>query len=517
MITYSLLRKGHGEKSIGTVYAANTVGAIIGVFFSTHIGLPFLGLKGLICVGAGVDIVLGLVLLWNTIFHRRVVSTIALGGCTLLVGLGALAIDFDRLRMASGVYRSGTLFTPETHESLYHRDGKTASIDVIKEKQSDAVVIMTNGKPDASLFLDGDRRPAHDATTQTLSGVLPLAVHPEAKTVAVIGFGSGMTSAMLLGSKTIETLDTIEIERSMVEGAEQFRPRNELVYTDPRSRIIYEDARTYFSAQKARYDVIVSEPSNPWVSGVATLFSEEFYERIVKHINEDGLLIQWLQLYELGPELLSSVLSALSKTFKHYTLFATDDHNILIVARMNRPIGPLSASIFESPLIKHELWRHRILNLNVLEAYRVANRQALEPVMMSYESPPNSDYFPYLDAHAARSRFLRRSSVDIAAASGSPVPVFEMLGGVKTFAQGWLDAPFPPLSPKQSTRLTRAMQTAQAVAIGRRLLGHDDANPEPMPTNKISATNQIRAHMVECKITKNRGALWRDLATVGPR
>ena len=89
-----------------------------------------------------------------------------------------------------------------------------------------------------------------------------------------------MTSAMLLASDTMERVDTIEIEEAMVEGAEFFRPRKEAVYTDPRSHIIYEDARTYFSAQDARYDIIMSEPSNPWVSGVATLFSEEFYWRV---------------------------------------------------------------------------------------------------------------------------------------------------------------------------------------------------------------------------------------------
>ena len=128
------------------------------------------------------------------------------------------------------------------------------SIDVIKEKQSDAVVIMT--MVSRTPLLRCDRRPAHDATTQTLSGVLPLAVHPDAKTVAVIGFGSGMTSAMLLGSKTIETLDTIEIERSMVQGRAVSAPQRTGLY---RSRAVSSmRMRVRISAQKARYDVIVS-------------------------------------------------------------------------------------------------------------------------------------------------------------------------------------------------------------------------------------------------------------------
>ena len=130
----------------------------------------------------------------------------------------AIAIDFDVLKMASGVYRSGSFFKQETHTSLFHRDGKTASIDVIREEGSKAIVITTNGKPDASLYLDETRQPAHDATTQTLSGVMPMAVYPRAEEIAVIGFGSGMTSAMLLANPHLKRLDTIEIEPAMVDG-----------------------------------------------------------------------------------------------------------------------------------------------------------------------------------------------------------------------------------------------------------------------------------------------------------
>ncbi|MEE2787129.1 MAG: fused MFS/spermidine synthase [Myxococcota bacterium] len=515
LITYSLLRKGYGERSIGTVYAANTVGAITGVFFSTHIGLPLLGLKGLICVGAGVDVILGLVLLWKTITHRKAIPAIALGLCTVLMTTTAIAIDFDVLKMASGVYRSGSFFKPETHESLFHEDGKTASIDVIREERSKAIVITTNGKPDASLYLDETRQPAHDATTQTLSGVMPMAVYPRAEKVAVIGFGSGMTSAMLLANPHMKRLDTIEIEPAMVEGARHFMPRNARVYEDPRSHIIYEDARTYFSAQKAKYDVIVSEPSNPWVSGVATLFSEEFYTRIVRHLNPGGILTQWLQLYELEPRLLASVLKALEKTFDEYTLFATDNDNILIVARLGKPIGPLSSEIFQFKGVKDELWRHRITDVNILELYRIANRQALSPLMASFEGYANSDYFPYLDAYAARSRFMRQSSNAIINVANFPLPVYDILGRHQPFTRKWLETPFPLIDKRQAVRFTGVERALRAVSIGRRLMGQDDSAPEPMPSVLIRSVEQARVGLIECGADTNKGGYSRHIAAIG--
>ncbi len=116
-----------------------------------------------------------------------------------------------------------------------------------------------------------------------LAAALPLSMHPNPKRVANIGFGSGLTAHMLLNSPLVERLDTIEIEPFIVEAARQgFGPRIGNVFDDPRSHIIYEDAKTFFASAREPYDLIVSEPSNPWVSGVATLFSDEFYGRITQ-------------------------------------------------------------------------------------------------------------------------------------------------------------------------------------------------------------------------------------------
>jgi spermidine synthase len=132
----------------------------------------------------------------------------------------------------------------------------------------------------------GANQPALDEFTMVLAAVLPLAYRPEIATAAAIGFGSGLTTATLLASPNIQRVDTIEIEPAMVDGARHFLPWVSRAYSDRRSRIIFDDAKSFFARGKERYDLIVSEPSNPWVSGTSSLFTQEFYSRIRGYLND---------------------------------------------------------------------------------------------------------------------------------------------------------------------------------------------------------------------------------------
>ena len=127
-----------------------------------------------------------------------------------------------------------------------------------------------------------------DEITMVLTGAIPMAVKPDAKQIAVIGIGTGLTTHTLLSNASIEAVDTIEIEPRMAEASRMFSPINANAFADPRSNIVFDDAKTYFSTRNKRYDVIVSEPSNPWVSGVSNLFTREFYRLAKRHLNNDG-------------------------------------------------------------------------------------------------------------------------------------------------------------------------------------------------------------------------------------
>jgi len=426
LITGALLRQGAGEGAVGRVYAANTLGAIAGVLFALHVGLPALGLKGALVAGALLDAALGLYLLVRYAAPRRQLVPAA-AACAAVFAAAAFLFELDVNKLTAGVYRHGDLGGSRNATVLYAQDGKTATVHLVR--YSSATSIRTNGKSDGSVNLEAARADDRgtDEITMVLTAALPLALKPEARSAAVIGIGTGLTTHTLLQSMQMERVDTVEIESAMVEAARGFAPRNSAVYADPRSRVVIDDAKTYFAAHGRRYDIIVSEPSNPWVSGVASLFTREFYRRIAGHLAPGGLLVQWFQLYEIDASLVASVMRALGEEFPHYAVYAPSDHDVLIVASA-APLPPApQARVFAQPGIAHALRTVQVLAPGDLDARYLGSRATLEPLFESYGARANSDYYPVLDLNAARHRFTERSATDVVALANAAVPVLELL------------------------------------------------------------------------------------------
>jgi len=427
LITYGLIRSGHGERSIGMVYASNTFGAILGVAFSLHAGLPLLGLKGLIVLGSGVDIALGVALLWFLASREqgKVRPALAAAGGVSAIVLAMIFAQLDPIKMASGVYRTGHFLENDT-KLLYHKDGKTASVDLFLIPP-EKIVLATNGKPDASINFGEKAKPTPDEVTMIMTGFLPLAYHPEPHTAAVIGMGSGMTTHTLLSTNQLQRVDTIEIEHAMVEAARGFKHRTERAFNDPRSRIHIEDAKTFFSTHNSRYDLIVSEPSNPWVSGVASLFSDEFYQRVTRHLNKGGVFVQWLQTYEINLPLVSTVIKAMGRHFSDYAVYTTDDVDLIFVARHDGTLGVPNLKLVEHPVLARELAQVEIHSDRDLVARLVGHRRLLEPLFESFPMPVNSDFFPILDLNAARTRFLSADTRELTQIRDNALPLIDML------------------------------------------------------------------------------------------
>ncbi len=286
LITHILLQHAGGERAIGRVYAWNTLGSITGVTVAALVLLPMLGLKAMLIGAGALDAALGITLLvlagGRTAGARWAVATAA------MLGAVAWLVPLDRALLTSGVFRSGRLSAlPETAVRFY-ADGRTATVAVVGFEDGSRL-ISTNGKTDASLgatwreACDTNTRRVRlggDEITQALLPIVTLSYRPQARTAAVIGHGSGMSSHFLLASNKLETLSTIEIEPMMVEGARHFMPANRRTYEDPRSKMIVRDAKAHFATGMERWDLILSEPSNPWVSGVSGLFTVEFYRRV---------------------------------------------------------------------------------------------------------------------------------------------------------------------------------------------------------------------------------------------
>lgn len=438
LITFVLLKGGAGERSIGAVYATNTVGAILGVFLAVHVGLPVLGLKVTLIVGAALDIGLGVLLLWPAVSGGRARRPFAVAALTGLAAVGGTAflVRLDDFKMASGVFRQGELLQPGEQRLLFHEDGKTATVSLVEDSANGMRSIRTNGKSDAAIGMRPGMPPTSDEYTMALLAAVPVMVHPEARRAAVIGFGSGMTTHALLGCPGIESVETIEIEPKMVEAARHFRPVVERAFSDPRGRVFIDDAKTFFSTHGRKYDVIVSEPSNPWVSGVAGLFSREFYRLVRRHLSDGGIFVQWVQLYEIDLPLVASVLKALEPEFADYAMFAPNDGDLLIVASVDRPLpATLDARLLGAPEFADLSRRLELATVQDVLARKVGTKRVLSGWLASVTVPANSDYHPFIDQHAARARFRGSFVSDLLDFSRVPLPALEMLSGSTALAQ----------------------------------------------------------------------------------
>ncbi len=410
LITAHLLGRGVGETAIGRVYAANTVGAIVGVILAVQLIMPSLGVKNLVIVGAALDISLGIgLLLYDRPARLPAVRRAAVAAAVFVAG-GVLLLDLDPRRLASGVYRRGVSRLGDDSEVLFHRDGKTASIDLVR--LGDRIFVATNGKPDAGLHISPTER-ILDEHTMILLGAIPWGLHPKARSVAVVGMGSGMTTHTLLGIGQVESVDTIEIEPAMVQAARGFGAKVDRAFTDPRSRIHIADAKTFFAGHRQRYDLIISEPSNPWVSGVGGLFSVEFYDLVKRHLADDGILAQWIHLYEIEMPLVASVVKAISRSFDDYAVYGTSASDILIVASVEGPIPEIDAAIFEPPALRADLDSIGIRTMRDLAVAKLGTRATLDPFMESFPIGANSDFFPALDLGAVRARYLHRNAFEL--------------------------------------------------------------------------------------------------------
>lgn len=469
LFTQVLIVRGHGEASVGRVYAANTLGAISGVLLGVHLVMPSIGAKGLVGLGALVDAGLGLSLLWLAVGKRlRRVAPQGIAVCLCFVVVLA-GTDFDVLRMASGVFRTGRARASEGSRVEFHRDGKTATIDVVLGPDGSRQ-ITTNGKVDASIQREDSMMGGSDEVTAVGAAIIPLALHPGARRVANIGLGSGQTAHALLGASRLERVDTVEIEEAVVEGARRFGAQTARVYTDPRSHIYVEDAKTFFATRRGAYDIIVSEPSNPWVSGVASLFSREFYAEVDAALAEGGVFVQWLQLYETNERVVSSIFRTLGERFSEYVVFHTNDMDLMVVAGRGPHLGRLDPWIFGEPGLHPLLERVRILDVGDLELRRLGTKHTVGALLALSEAPVNTDFFPFVDHEAARSRFLGESIAPLAARLlTAPIPVLDMME-----RRARLDEELSTATPFfGATREQRVAYQAVGSVMNRRLVDVD--------------------------------------------
>ncbi|GAB4184331.1 MAG: hypothetical protein Tsb002_07220 [Wenzhouxiangellaceae bacterium] len=495
LFTLALLRDGRGESSIGRIYATNTLGAIVGVFLAVHLLIPWLGLKNAMLVAAAADLLLGIALLrlyFRQPFKFDYPLAAALSAAAILFTL--LVIDFDYQRITSGVFRHGVARLGEKEKLIHYQDGKTASVSVISSSHG-TIRIATNGKTDGGARIIEDVPYTQDEPTMVLAAALPLAFTSAPRQAAVIGFGTGLSTHTLLADPSLTRVDTIEIEQAMVIGATAFGERNKRAYEDPRSIIHIEDAKSFFSSQQQRFDIILSEPSNPWVSGVGALFSKEFYAFVPRYLTDDGILVQWLQLYEISNELVASVLDSMLPNFEHVEAFLSNTGDMIMLARNGKALQQPARDIFRIPALRAELALIDFNNNEQLQFRRIADKAALRAFADMYNSRVNSDYFPVLSLNAPRTRYMG-TSADLPRMLSEPDwPTLELLD-IKQ-----------PLSINQAALhgfyYPADRHTTNARAMYRYLLENDASALAALPEKDANNLQSVQRNAQQCEFNSD--------------
>ncbi|HEX7958512.1 MAG TPA: fused MFS/spermidine synthase, partial [Terriglobales bacterium] len=216
-----------------------------------------------------------------------------------------------------------------TNDLVFSAEGVNDSVAVVRTDNN--VALRVNGKADAS---------TGDARTQLLLGHLGAVFHPAPRRVLIIGFGGGMTASAVARYPDVEQIDCVEIEPAVLRAAPYLKTLNRGVLNDPRLRIIYDDARNFLLTSRQQYDLIISEPSNPWIAGVASLFTDEYYAAARRRLAPHGIFVQWVQAYALQPDDLRMIAASFAPHFADVTLWRGEESDLLLMGRTeSSPIG----------------------------------------------------------------------------------------------------------------------------------------------------------------------------------
>ncbi len=332
--------------AVGRIYGANTLGSLAGAVLAGFVLLPTLHILGTVQVGValnGLAAFVAATVLWKW----GAISPRAAGvGLAAAVGMGVLLVNpppWNPLWMTAGTYkyvseisdrsREGVeSFAVEDYELLYYDEGFSTVVTVAKSVETGNIWLANNGKVEASTTVD--------MLTQVLVSHLPFLFREDAGKAALIGLASGITAGSLTLHEGLEAIEIVELEPSIVEASHAFDEFNHRPLEDPRVQLVLADGRNHLLfSEPGTYDFIISQPSNPWLSGVSSLFTREFFEMGRERLAPGGVWSQWVQLYGMGQADLTSLLATFADVFPHVALFSTIEDADIVLIGSSRPLA----------------------------------------------------------------------------------------------------------------------------------------------------------------------------------
>jgi len=394
-------------RSIGTVYAANTTGCIAGSIAASFVLIPTLGVQYTLKLAIAVNI---LISIFVFLFSRRaridkyIFSTSAVALTALVF---AAPKEWNRQVMSMGVAPNAVWLEKLTElgslediasvpELLYYKDGLSSTVAVHRDQKD--ISMSIDGKTDASA--------KGDLPTELLVGYLPLFLHSQPETVMVLGLGSGISLAATV-SFGVDYSECIEIEPAVLSASKYFSEANRNVLEEPNVKVILTDGRHHLLHTKRRYDVITSEPSNPWMAGISNLFTREFYEICAGKLKPDGIICQFIHGYNLTADDFKMVMATFSSVFPHKQLWSSAfGIDYLMIGSRSEIRIDLDKIQNQMKLdeVYSDLKKIGIITVTDLIAHFLLEDETWDPVVRA--ASINTDDVPILEFSAPKSLYL---------------------------------------------------------------------------------------------------------------
>ncbi|MEM6552096.1 MAG: fused MFS/spermidine synthase [Planctomycetota bacterium] len=462
--TYARRAPGVGQ-SVGTVYTCNTIGAIVGSFLGGFVLIPLVGIQNTLY--AAVTLSLGVGVVYTLIDPLRSAGRrLAWAGAATVIGVAAVftipAWEPERIGFAPFIKAAsldpGAEFSRQDfeerlrrHETLYYHEGISATV-MVRRTEGGVLDLLTNGRVEA--------KSQGGELQQRMLAHIPMLLHPEPRSALVIGLASGITLDAA-SQHPVQALDCVELSAGVIEATRYFAEANNNILENPRVNVILSDGRNHVALTDRKYDVIISQPSDPATAGVATLFTQEFFEACYDRLNDRGLVCVWLKGSTVEPEVFRSIVGTFGHVFDDVGVWSVtrEFSEYMLVGsrgRMEIDIATLDQRIRSSQLTEH-LKPLQIHTMPQFLGYRLTGRDGA--AAFAGDAPFHTDDLPRLEFTAPRSALVQQSADEITEA---------------LFAQG--DRRFtevaPPTDPQQA-HLYQELQRISGNVVLARYMAHN--------------------------------------------
>jgi spermidine synthase len=406
----------------GSLYSWNTVGSLLGALLGGYVLLFWLDLDDVYAIALGA-LAIGAGILTVRVARAPWLPT-TLGTVGVLVGILALP-DWDPMSYAVGRFRqrrptevtfAGARTFIEAHNRgtklLFHDDDPVNTVTVIEQPKKGAVSILNNGKSDGSTV--------SDYTTMGLAGVLPPLLSDDPSRAFVIGWGTGVTAGELGALEDTKEVLVAEISPAVIEAAHHFSKANQQADLNPQVRPIRRDALRALMRSDGRFGVIVSEPPNPWVTGVEMLYSREFLEAARAKLTPRGIFAQWMHLYEVDEETVQVVAHTYATVFENVAIWFTAGPDILLIG-FNSPEGYPDVETLRARAERPD-YRAALERCGVPGFVELLSHEQLPPGLLragKVRGELHTLRHPVLSQHAARA-FFAGLGVELPTVAGGP-------------------------------------------------------------------------------------------------